>query len=337
MQVVDIHTHFSPERYKEAIRKDGSWYGLDDKVGELHRQGFTKTIAERIEDMDAIGVDRQLITPSVGFYQYENDLDTATQIAQECNQEMAEIVDRHPDRFSALGTLPMQDIPAAIDELTRCMKELNLHGVIIGDHVNGKMYDEPEFLPFFKAAEELGAILHFHQSGSTVVSPRIKRYSLPNGVGNLTERALTFAALVFGGIMDQCPRLRPMLAHGGGYTAFGIGRLDKVAGALEGGYPDGPLTPPFPQADDQYKLTRPPSTYLGQFYYDCCTFDARALRFLIDAVGVDRVMLGTDCPAPMELLNSVAWIEGLSELTADEKDAILRRNAVTFLSPGTDA
>jgi aminocarboxymuconate-semialdehyde decarboxylase len=332
MQVVDIHAHVTPERYKAAIRRDGSWYGLGPEVGELDRQGFTKSISERIEEMRARGIDRQLITPTVGFYQYGNDLDTTTRVAQECNQEVAEIVDEHPDWFSGLGTVPMQDSAAAIAELTRCIRELNLKGVIIGDHVNGHSYDEPQFLPFFKAAEALGAIVFFHQSGGTVVSPRIKRYSLSNGIGNLTERTLTFATLVFGGVMDQCPRLKPLLAHGGGYTAFGIGRLDKVAGAFEGSYPNGPLTPPFPQPDGQYRLTRPPSTYLGQFYYDCCTFDGRALRFLIDTVGIDRVMAGSDSPAPMELLDLANWVKGLSELTADEKDAILRRNAAAFLS-----
>jgi aminocarboxymuconate-semialdehyde decarboxylase len=216
MQVVDIHAHFSPERYKEAIRNDGAWYGLGPEVGELQRHGFTKSIAERIADMDALGGDRQLITPTVGFFQYENDLDTATRVNQECNQEIAEICDSHPDRFSGLGIVPLQDIPSAIDELERIVKELNLLGVIIGDHVNGHTYDEPEFLPFFKAAEALGAFIHFHQSGGTVVTPRIRRYSLSNAVGNLTERTLTFAALVFGGVMDQCPRLKPLLAHGGG-------------------------------------------------------------------------------------------------------------------------
>ncbi len=332
MQVVDIHAHVTPDRYKEAIRNHGSWYGLGPEVGELDRPGFTLSIPERIAVMDKNGVDRQLITPTVGFYQYENDLDTATRIARECNQEVAEIVDRHPTRFTGLGTVPMQDIPTAVAELTRGIKELNLKGVIIGDHVNNHNYDEPQFLPFFQAAEALDAILFFHQSGDTVVSPRTRRYSLSNGIGNLTERTLTFATLVFGGVMDKCPRLKPLLAHGGGYTAFGIGRLDKIAGAFEGSYPNGPLTPPFPQPDTQYKLKRPPSTYLSQFYYDCCTFDGRALRFLIDTVGIDRVMAGSDAPAPMELLDLANWVKGLKELTADEKDAILRRNPATFLS-----
>jgi aminocarboxymuconate-semialdehyde decarboxylase len=332
MQVVDIHAHVTPDRYKEAIRSKGNWYGLGPEVGELDRKGFTLSIAERIAVNDKNGVERQLITPTVGFYQYDNSLDVATTIARECNDEMAEIVDRHPTKFTGLGSIPMQDIPTAVAELTRCMKELNLKGVIIGDHVNNHNYDEPQFLPFFQAAEALGAILFFHQSGGTVVSPRTKRYSLSNGIGNLTERTLTFANLVFGGVMDKCPKLKPLLAHGGGYVAFGIGRLDKIAGALEGSYPDGPLTPPFPQPESQYKLKRPPSSYLSRFYYDCCTFDGRALRFLIDTVGIDRVMAGSDAPAPMELLDLANWVKGLTELTADEKDAILRRNAAEFLS-----
>ncbi len=331
MQVVDIHAHFSPDRYKEAIRSKGSWYGLGPDVGELDRHGFTLSIPERIAINDRNGVEHQVITPSVGFYQYDNDLDTATRVARECNDEMAEIVDRHPTKFTGLGTLPMQDIPTAIAELTRSIKELNLKGVIIGDHVNGQNYDEPQFLPFFEAAEKLGAILFFHQGGPTVVSPRTKRYSLPNGVGNLTERTLTFANLVFGGVMDKYPKLKPLLAHGGGYVAFGIGRLDKIAGAFEGSYPNGPLTPPFPQPDTQYKLKRPPSSYMSQFYYDCCTFDGRALRYLIDTVGIDSVIAGSDAPAPMELLDLANWVKGLDELTADEKDAILIRNPAALL------
>jgi aminocarboxymuconate-semialdehyde decarboxylase len=332
MQVVDIHAHVTPDRYKEAIRSHGSWYGLGPEAGELHRPGFRLSIPERIAAMDRNGVDRQLITPTDGFFQYDNDVDIAARIAEECNQEIAEICDRYPARFSGLGTVPMQDIPAAIAELTRCVKELNLKGAIIGDHVNNRNYDEPQFLPFFQAAEALGAILLFHRGDTTVVGARTRRYSLSNGIGNLTDRALTFANLVFGGVMDKCPKLKPLLAHGGGYVAFGIGRLDKIAGALEGSYPDGPLTPPFPQPESQYKLKRPPSSYLSRFYYDCCTFDGRALRFLIDTVGIDRVMAGSDAPAPMELLDLANWVKGLTELTADEKDAILRRNAAEFLS-----
>ena len=333
MQVIDTHAHVAPRRYKEAIAKKGEWHGLNNVIGELQRpEGFNKDIETRLAEMDAAGIDRQLVTPSVGFYQYDNELEATVTIARECNEDIAEMVNDNPDRFSGLGTVPLQDVPSAIEELTRIVKELGLKGAIINDHVNNVTYDHPRFLPFFEAAEKLGAILEFHQGGSgasgigTVVNPRIPGYSLPNGIGNLADRTITFSALVFGGVLDKHPNLKVLLAHGGGYTAFGIGRLDKVAGAFEGSYPDGPLTPPFVQPDEQYKLQRPPSTYLSEFNYDCITYDGEALRFLIDKVGADRVMLGTDYPAPMLLIDSVRWIESLPQLTQDEKHQILRVN-----------
>lgn len=338
MQIIDTHAHIAPRRYKEAIQRNGTWHGLDHVVGELHRpEGFNKGVETRLAEMDAAGIDRQLVTPSVGFYQYDKELDHAITVARECNEDIAEMVDDHPDRFSGLGTLPMQDVPAAIEELTRAVKVLNLKGAIINDHVNGKTYDEPEFLPFFAAAESLGAILEFHQGGGgvsgigTVVGPRIARYSLPNGIGNLTDRVITFAALVFGGVIDKYPDLKLLLAHGGGYTAYGVARLDKIAGAFEGGYPKGPLTPPFVQPEGQYSLTRAPSTYLNSFHYDCITYDGVALRFLIDKVGIEQVTLGTDYPAPMLLINAVNWINNLTQLTNDEKQMILRNNSSVLL------
>lgn len=333
MLVVDVHAHLTPERYKKAIRSGDTWHGLDAGPGELGRGGFDRTVNERIADMDADGIDMQLITPTAGFYQYANELTVTKLIARECNEEIAQVVDQHPTRFAGLATLPMQDPPSAIAELERVMGDLKLKGAMISDHVAGHTYDEPEFLPFFQAAEALGAIVFFHQGGDTVVNHRIRRYKLGNAVGNLAERTLVFGALVFGGVMDTCPDLKPLLAHGGGYTAFGIARMDKVAGALEGDYQKtGKLEPPFgPDPSARHTLRKPPSDYLNRFYYDCCTYSGPALRYLIDTVGIDRVMLGTDSPAPMQLKDSVNWVNGLPELTADEKSAILSINPVAFL------
>ena len=333
MPVIDMHAHVTPERYKRAIASEGAWHGLDEVAGELGRGFFAASISDRLREMDATGVDLELITPTAGFYQYGNDLETTKIIAQECNDEIAEIVDEHPSRFAGLGTLPMQDPAAAIAELQRIMQDRNLRGVMISDHVNGRTYDEPEFLPFFQAAEQMNAIVFFHQGNDTIVNQRIRRYKLGNSVGNLTERALVFATLVFGGVMDKCPNLSPLLAHGGGYTAFGISRMDKTAGAMEGEYErSGRLTPPFGEEKDiGYRLQKPPSDYLDRFYYDCCTYSGPALRYLIDRVGIDRVVLGTDVPAPMYLIDPVNWVEGLGELSATEKEAILSKNATALL------
>jgi len=329
MPVIDMHAHLSPERYKEAVRTRGEWYGLDVGPGELLFGKFAQTLPERLADMDALGMDMQLITPTIGFYQYGNELEMTKTIQRECNDEIAETVAAHPTRFAGLATVPMQDTPSAIAEMERAMVDLGLKGVILSDHVMGRTYDDPDFLPFFSAAEELGALLFFHQGRDTVVAERINRYMLPNAVGNLTERALVYATLVFGGVIDRFPNLKPYLGHGGGYTAFGVARMDKVAGALEGKSANG-MAPPFGPSDG-FANQLPPSDYLDRFYYDCCTYSGPVLRFLIDAVGIDRVVLGTDYPAPMVLYDAVNWVRGLPELSDDEKEAILSKNPTEIL------
>jgi len=327
-----MHSHVTPERYKKAMREDGSWLGLDRVAGELGRGGFDNPLEVRLQEMDQFGVDTQLVTPTVGFYQYDKEPDHTLQIARECNDEIRDMMTGHPGRFIGLATLPMQDVTLAVAELERVVSEHGFAGAIINDHVAGKTYDEPEFLPFFAAAEEMGALLFFHQGGETCVMTRSRKYKLGNAVGNLTERAMVYATLVFGGVMDRFPDLKVLLAHGGGYTAFGIARMDKVAGALAPEF-DGEMHPPFP-SDDGFAQERPPSDYLRRFYYDCCTYSGPALRFIIDTVGIDRVVLGTDYPAPMFLHDPVNWVRGLPELSVGEQDQILVGNSNALLGIG---
>lgn len=326
MPIIDTHAHVTPEVYKTAIREEGTWYGLDSTVGELQRGGFAQPVDVRLVEMDEQGVEMQLLSPTAGFYQYDNDPDLALTVHRHCNDEVARLVEQYPERFLGLAMVPMQDPANAIAEMEQRMAK-GFKGVIMSDHVGPKTYDAPEFLPFFQAAEELGAILFFHQGRDVIVTERIDRYKLPNAVGNLTERTLVFATLVFGGVMDRFPELKVLLGHAGGYTAFGIARMDKVAGALEGA---DEMTPPFPE-DEGFAQKLPPSDYLDRFHYDCCTYSGPALRFLIDTVGIDQVVLGTDYPAPMFLIDPVNWVRGLPEITEAEKDAILVTNPTALV------
>lgn len=328
MPVIDLHAHLTPERYKEAIRTRGYWYGLDDKVGELHHGSFSQTVDQRLADMDRDGVDMQVLTPTMGFYQFDNALDVTKLIHRDCNQEIYDVVTEHPDRFMGMGMVPMQDPASAIAELERVV-DLGFQGVMLADHVAGVTYDDPRFTPFFAAAEEMGALLFFHQAADNVVSSRITRYKLPNAVGNLTERTLLYGTLVFGGVLDRFPDLKLLLAHAGGFVPYGVARMDKVAGALPGDF-DGEMRPPFP-TDDGFSQEKPPSEYLQRFYYDCCTYSGPVLRFLIDTVGIDRVVLGTDYPAPMFLHDPVTWVRDLAELDESEKEAILVTNSTELL------
>jgi aminocarboxymuconate-semialdehyde decarboxylase len=325
MSVVDVHTHVTPRRFVRAIEREGVWHTLGPEVGELHIPKFSAAPAELVADMDSLEVDVYVLTPNEDFFKYDLDPQLTATIARECNEELREYTQEYPQRFCALATLPMQDVSRAISEMEHAMMALGFKGVTLGDHVNGHTWDEPQFRPFWKAAEELDAFVFFHQCTSTVVTHLTRRYGLANTVGNLTDRALTFGALVFGGVIDEFPDLKLCLAHAGGYVAFGIARMDRgwQAGAT--------LERVSELGDARFCLQRPPSEYLGRFYYDCCTHSEASLRFLIDMVGADRVVLGTDWPAPMILDDAVPWIRGLESLAAGEKEAILSTNATRAL------
>ncbi|MCI0810428.1 MAG: amidohydrolase family protein, partial [Chloroflexi bacterium] len=203
MRTIDIHAHVTPVGFVEAGKRGEDWHGMPLDAMNVHRNNPKTywTPEERLADMNSLGVDVQVLSTNAYFYNYDGDPGTVSLMTQECNNYVAELVKDHPDRFSGFSTLPMQDIKASIAELERSMG-LGLKGAMIGDNVNGETFDEKKFLPFWKAAESLGAVILVHQGGETVVNHRISRYHLPNTIGNPADRALTFAALVFGGVMD---------------------------------------------------------------------------------------------------------------------------------------
>jgi aminocarboxymuconate-semialdehyde decarboxylase len=329
MRSIDVHAHLTPQCFWQATEKGGDWHTLKREKDERGQENAVSggrrqvlpprarwTPEERLGDMDSLGVDVHVVSPYVGFYNYHLDAKIALATSRATNDEISSMTKTWPKRFAGLGTLPMQDVRAAITELERCMTQIGLKGVEINDHVNGRTLEEPEFRPFWKAAEQLGALVFFHQGGETLVSPRTKRYHLPNTVGNLVDRAVTFATLVSGGVMDECPNLKIVLGHGGGYTCYGIGRMDRGWQV---------------RTEARANIQQPPSAYLRRFYYDCIVYTESALRFLIDTVGADRVVFGTDWPYDMALDWPVSWILAMESLTQEEKEAILWRNLERLL------
>ena len=317
MRTIDIHAHITPVGFVEANKKGDIWHGMPTDAMSIHRNNPKTywTPEERLADMNSLGVDVQVLSTNAYFYNYEGDSKVVTAMAQECNDYVSELIKDHPDRFSGFSTLPMQDVKAAIVELERGMK-LGLKGAMIGDNVNGETFDDTKFLPFWKEVESLGAVILVHQGGDTVVNQRSSRYHLPNTIGNPADRAVTFASLVFGGVMDACPDLKVCLCHGGGYTCYGIGRMDRGWEVRQ---------------EAREYIQKPPSTYLDKFYYDCLTHSEPALRYLIDSVGIDRVVFGTDWPFDMAIDWPVSWLLGLESLTDDEKAAILFKNLEKLL------
>jgi aminocarboxymuconate-semialdehyde decarboxylase len=316
MRSIDIHAHLTPQCYLQTVAKGKAWHGLpaERSVGNPRA---TWTPEQRIADMNSLGVDVQVVSTAAAFYCYDLDPAVTAAIARDCNDEVCQMTKDYPQRLAGFCTLPMQDVKAAIAELERGMVQLGLKGAMINDTVNGLTFDEPELLPFWKAAEQLGAVIFVHQQGGhTLVTPRSTRYHLVNTIGNLVDRAVTFASLVFGGVMDQCPDLKVCLAHGGGYTCFGIGRMDRGWQV---------------RSEARVHIQQPPSTYVKRFYYDCLTHSEPALRMLLDTVGADRVVFGTDWPADMAIDWPVSWVLSLQSLTQEEKEKILYKNLEMLL------
>ena len=188
MRSIDIHAHITPQCFWRATSDGGSWHGLrrerDGQGQELLVSGQERgqlppksswTPEQRLADMDSLGVDVHVISPFAGLYNYHLDTALAVATSRETNDEIGQMTQSWPDRFAGLATLPMQDVDAAVAELDRVMVQMGFKGVVINDHVNGRLLDESEFLPFWQAAEQLGALILFHQGGDTVVSPRIRR------------------------------------------------------------------------------------------------------------------------------------------------------------------
>ena len=212
-----------------------------------------------------------------------------------------------PQRFAGLATLPVQDVKAAIDELERAVTVLGLKGAELDTIVNGENWDEPKFLPLFKAAEAMGAVLFFHpQPQHNFMMERTTRYGLFNSLGVIVEDAIVVAMLIFGGVLDACPDLKVCIAHGGGPACYAMGRLDR---GWQGRRPTRAAAP-----------AQPPSTYQRRLYYDTVVGSEEALRFLLDQVGADRVVLGSDWPFVPWHPSPVAWVQGL-----DVADARTRR------------
>ena len=319
MRVIDIHAHISPGGLLKEMAAGRNWHGVPAaELLPVHEYTLRTmwTPEQRLQEMDQLGVDVHVLSTNSFLYFYERDEALAAAMARECNEYVSQLTEEHSDRFAGFATLPMQDVRSSIDELERSVEVLGLKGAMIGDNVNGATYDDPSFMPLWKAAESLGAVMFIHQSGDTTVSPRSARYHLPNSIGNLVDRTVTFASFVYGGVMDACPDLKVCLAHGGGFACYGAGRMDRGWQVRQ---------------EARVHIEQPPSSYLGRFWYDCLIHDERTLRYLIDTVGIDKVVFGTDWPFDMGVDDPVSWVRNMTRLTREEKNSILGGNIATLL------
>jgi aminocarboxymuconate-semialdehyde decarboxylase len=239
--------------------------------------------------------------------------DLGLAIAQVNNDSMAALARRDPLHFAPLASVPMQDPPAAAEELERAAK-LGLRGAEIPPKVGGAQLDEPQFEVFWAAAESLGMAVCVHPFEAAPAGA-LGRYFLGNLVGNLYDTGLAAALLIYGGVLERHPNLKIVLYHAGGALPALLGRLDM-------GYR---LVPECKQA-----IPRPPSTYVSQFHFDIIAHNRELLRHLVANYGADRFVIGSDYPLPAGLAHPVQEVQALG-LNAGAEKKILSGNAETLL------
>ncbi len=329
---IDVHTHVLPEKWPDLAKRYG--YGgfvqlvhRADGRAAMMRDGDCFRVVEsncwsaerRLEECDRDGVDVQVLSTVPVMFSYWAQPEHALDLSRLLNDHLADVVQRHPSRFVGLGTVPLQDPRLAVAELDRCVEELGLAGIQIGSHVNEWNLDRPELLPVFARAEELGAAVFVHP-WDMLAAERMSQYWLRWLVGMPTETTLAICSLIFGGVLERLPDLRICFAHGGGSFPGTLGRIEH-------GFH---VRPDLCAVDNDVS----PRQYLRRIFVDSLVHDARALRFLIDLFGVERICLGSDYPFPLGEQRPGALIESL-QVGPAERDRLLAGTALEFL--GLDA
>jgi aminocarboxymuconate-semialdehyde decarboxylase len=326
---VDIHCHYfnpvvatkveklNPAQYDPLIQF-ANVLTREVNVKQMRDRGpKLSTIELRLKDMDRMGIDIQAVSPAPNQTYYWTDPELGAELARGVNDRLAEIVATWPDRFVALGTVPLQSVDLAVAELTRCVKELGLRGVEINPSVRGMDLTDARLglEKFFAKAQELDVVLFMHPIGFTE-GGRLSDHYFNNVIGNPMETTIAASHLIFDGVLDRNPKLKVVLPHAGGYLAHYWARMDHAHRA---------------RPDCRTVIRKPPSSYLKKMYFDTIAFDPAMLRQMVDQYGAEHILLGTDYPYDMGVDDPLAFIASVPRLKRDERSLIEGGNAARLL------
>ncbi|HLF61574.1 MAG TPA: amidohydrolase family protein [Acidimicrobiia bacterium] len=325
MKTIDIHCHMSTpaSRVPVAMHRRPRDEPYDYFMGEdsrAHNAVMYPAIAEsltnpaaRIEHMDRMGIDLQGLATFVSEYSYWAPARAGAESSRIQNDNLAATVAANSDRFVGMGaTVPMQDIDLAIAEMDRAIDDLGFKGLQIGGTINGRNLDEPRFRPFWAAVEAKGIPVILHPSGYTE-GHRFGDYFLTNCIGNPLETMVAATRMIFSGLFEEHPGIKLVLLHGGGYLPFYSARADHTW-----------------EVRPETRIHIPdhnPSHYMRGLFYDTMVFQPLYLRHLIEVVGVDRVMLGTDFPFDMSEVDPRGLIAATDGITDEDRAEISGGNA----------
>jgi predicted TIM-barrel fold metal-dependent hydrolase len=314
VKTIDVHAHcVIPEALTILGMDVFSIYPSTMKGGQEN----IIVIDERLAAMDAQGVDMEVL--SINPFWYEQDRVKSAKVVRLQNEKLAELCAARPDRFAAFASLSLQYPDLAVRELEYAVQKLGLCGAAIGGSVAGVDFADERFRPVWARAEELGATLFIHPTGTPELAKRFGGGGwMPNVVGYPLETTIALQHFVFEGVLDTFPRLKICAAHGGGYFTASAPRMDHGCFVNPGA------------CKHDVILKKKPSEYVNQIYFDSLVFTPQALTSLVRQVGASQVLLGSDHPFPWSAkpVDHVLTTPDLSDL---EKAAILGGNAQRLL------
>ena len=322
----DLHTHYYPEAFFRLIEEVGGAFsfGTDPTGRTIIRYrgsrffGITPPMtdpARRIEDMDRVGIDVEVLslsTPNVYFAPPERQ----AEVARLVNDAYADLAARHPKRFKGFASIPMDDPDAALRELERALDELRMNGVIVLSNINGRPLTDPRYRPFFVECDRRRVCVFIHPMIPANAEP-FSEYVLGPIIGFPFDTTLAVARLCYAGVFRELPNIRWILGHLGGAVPYLMERMDN-------GWRD--------FAECRVNIDELPSVYLKRLYYDTVSFSAPSLRLARELVGADHMVMGSDYPHLLGSIDrAVSSIESLDVASA-EKDRIFSGTARAILN-----
>lgn len=295
-RTIDCHAHYVSPLAVKAAKDHSEHYGVrvvtlpaGDRI-DLPGEAPARPLAADLLDLSRRGEKLEGFTGQVvGTWMdvtgYRLSAELGVRWSELLNDSFAEDLKNWGGsmQFWPLANVPMQDASAAAKELERAVSRHGFRGAMIATNVAGANLDEARFDPFWQKAQELGVPVILHPFA--VIGPdRLERFYLNNAIGNPTDTTIAAASLIFGGVLDRFPDLQIVLMHGGGFLPYQYGRFDAAH-----------TVRPEPKSNGAGL----PHDYLRRFLFDTIVFSPRVLRYLIETVGADRVVLGTDYPFDM--------------------------------------
>jgi aminocarboxymuconate-semialdehyde decarboxylase len=323
---IDLHNHVIPPTIIDAMTKDPKRFdmSIEEKDGKRYFNSHGRPAEllptfydadAKVEWMDSSKIDIAAISVGPPIYFYWLSADAGLAACKLANDGIAQMVAKHPKRLRGMAHIPMQDPDAAIAELERVVKEHKFKAVETGTSIEGRPLADPRFRKVLKTIEQLGCFLFTHPY-QCLAEGWMDDYYLKNFIGFPLDTTMMVSHLMYSGALDEVKNVKILLAHGGGYVPYQIGRFIHGFNV---------------RPEPKMKTSTSPAALIRRFYFDALTHDPQAARHLINRMGADRVVIGSDNPFDMAPPDLMGHIDSIPDLTAAEREQVCSKTALSLL------